>query len=145
MRRPLWLLVLDHVLFWGGLGLMPGLPLMFVAVFWQVVLAGFESPPWLSTFPVATGLLVAWSLMAILASRRMAYSTLRAAGALLTMFFFVTRMYWSQANSQPVMYGWLSAEQGAWFLQVGQIALLAAFLVSAVRWVWSRLARRDNV
>ena len=125
--------------------MMPGLPLMFVAVFWQGVLAGLASPPWLSTFPAAAALLVAWSLMAILASGTMAYPTLRGAGALLIIGFCVNRVYWGMAESQPVVYGWLSVEQGAWFLKISQLALLAAFLVSGVRWLWNRLARRGNV
>jgi len=140
MGRRTWVLVLDHVLFWGGLCLMPGLPLSFACGAVSEVL-GF-GPGVLLVFPAGAILLMAWSLMAMVLSGRMAHAILRSGGALLAIQMAINRIYLAMAQALPDAHAWLGDEEGHHLLLAVQVALLAAFLASAVRWLWQRHARK---
>jgi hypothetical protein len=134
------LVIIDHVLFWVGLGMMPGCPLSFACAGVSDVL-GF-GPGVLLVLPAGAILVMAWSLMAMVLSGRMAYASLRAGGALLALQLFINRMYLGMAQALPDTHVWLSDEDGHHLLGAVQVALLAAFLASAVRWLWQRHARK---
>jgi len=139
MGRRIWVLMLDHGLFWVGLGMMPGCPVSFACAAVSEVL-GF-GPRVLLVFPAGAILLMAWSLMAVVLSGRMAHAILRSGGALLAIQMAINRIYLAMAQALPDANAWLSDEDGHHLLGAVQVALLAAFLVSAVRWLWQRHAR----